>query len=223
MRKTYVDTETIDEIVARLNPARVARFRSAVANRMAGIAVVLDGLYDPGNRSAVYRSAEGLGLLNMYVTRPEESRKRHARAVSRGAEKWLRINYHATPAEAVPALHAAGYRVLTSRLSPDALPLATLDFSRPTALVFGNEHEGVCDEFHNLADGSFALPMNGLVESYNISVAAGMSLYYARTMRERALGATTDLSNDERAKLFEEYLMQSARWPRRPKAKRDSL
>lgn len=73
----------------------------------------------------------------MFVTRPEESRKRHARAVSRGAEKWLRIAYHNTPAEAVPALHAAGYRVLTSRLSPDALPLAGINFAQPTALVFG--------------------------------------------------------------------------------------
>lgn len=65
--------------------------------------------------------------------------------------------------------------------------------------------------------------MNGLVESYNISVAAGMALYYARVMRERALGAKTDLSDEERTKLFGEYLMQSARWPRRPKEKRDSL
>lgn len=218
-----VETEDLAEVLARMSPRRVARLQAAAAQRMRGVAVVLDGLYDPGNRSAVYRTAEGLGLLEMHVVRPEESRKRHARAVSRGAEKWLRIAYHPTPAEAVRSLHAAGYRVLTSRLDAGALPLSSISFAQPTALVFGNERDGVCQELHDLADGSFALPMNGLVESYNISVAAGMTLYYARTMRERALGATTDLSPTEQTELLEEYLVQSARWPRRAKEKRDAL
>lgn len=219
----HVDTEALADVLARMSPRRVARLRAAAARRMRGVAVVLDGLYDPGNRSAVYRSAEGLGLLEMHVVRPEESRKRHARAVSRGAEKWLRIAYHTTPAEAVRSLHEAGYRVLTSRLDAAALPLSSISFAQPTALVFGNERDGVCQELHDLADGSFALPMNGLVESYNISVAAGMTLYYARIMRERALGASTDLSPTEQTELLEEYLAQSARWPRRAKNKRDAL
>lgn len=211
------------EIAARLTPARMERLRAASSARMDGIAVVLDGLYDPGNRAAVYRAADGLGLLNMHICRPEASRKLHARAVSRGAEKWLRIHYHRTPADAARRLHELGYLIYTSRLDAAAVPVTALDFSRPVALVFGNEHEGVHPDLHAQADGAFVLPMRGMVESFNISTAAAMALHWARLMRARAVGAETDMPPEAREALLMDYVRQNVGWLRRVKSKRDGL
>jgi tRNA (guanosine-2'-O-)-methyltransferase len=214
--------EPLEALLARMSARRAERLRAAVAHRMRGIAVVLDGLHDPGNRSAVYRTTEGLGLLEVHVTRIEQARKRHAREVSRGTEKWLRIRSHDSPAATAAWLRQAGYRVFTSRIV-GGVPIESIDFSLPVALVFGNEHDGVSDDLHAAADGHFALPMHGLVESFNISVAAGMALAAARVRRERALGARTDLSAVERDALFAAYVRQSARWIRQPKKRRDTL
>jgi len=54
-----------------------------------------------------------------------------------------------------------------------------LDLTRPTALVFGNEHSGVSDEIIAMADGNFIIPQVGMIRSLNISVACAVSLYEA--------------------------------------------
>ena len=175
---------------------------------MKGIAVVLEALYDHGNRSAVYRTAEANGLLNVHVIKPEAAMKRHARDVSRGAEKWLRIYEHSETEEAIGFLQRRGYRVLVAHMH-GATDLHSVDFSQPTALLFGNEKAGVSDAAHAAADGAFFIPMAGMTESLNVSVAASTALHIARTKRERALGAMTDLSLEEREILLGDYIQRS--------------
>ncbi len=219
---THIDEATLDELIAHLTPGRVERLRRAVDRRLKSLTVVLEGLYDPGNRSAVYRTAEAWGLLNVHVVQPEVARKDTARKVSRGSEKWVRIAEHDGARAAVADLHASGYRVYASDLRA-AQPLAALDFSEPVALVFGNEHDGISDEMVDACDGTFIIPMRGLADSFNISVAAGIALAEARRARERAIGAEGDLSRDERDLLFEHYIRLSARWLHRRKSRRYEL
>ncbi|MFT5992880.1 MAG: tRNA (guanosine-2'-O-)-methyltransferase, partial [Bradymonadia bacterium] len=102
---------------ARLTPERVKRMQTAVSQRMQGLTVVLEALYDPGNRSAVYRTAEAHGLLDVHVVRPENATKSQARQVSRGAEKWLHIHEHARPVDIIPELQAKGMQVVAADLT----------------------------------------------------------------------------------------------------------
>lgn len=201
-------SDVIDALSPQISDERLRRMREVVGARMRGLTVVLENLYDSGNRSAVYRTAEGHGLLDVHVIRPERATKPHARDVSRGSEKWLEIRKHDTTLACVDALRAHDFQIIAADLNA-AQPLSSFTFDRPTALVFGNERDGITDQMRELADGSFVLPMRGFIQSYNISVAAAIAVSYARRQRERALGATTDLTRDESLTLMASYMRRS--------------
>lgn len=208
------DDPSNEEIIAllepRLRPRRRERLRAVAAQRMRSVTAVLEGLYDPGNRSAVYRSAESFGLLDVHVVNPAAARKPHARAVSRGAEKWIRIHEWAWPRDTCAALRAQGFLVAVSDLEASE-PLGRIPFDRPVALVFGNEHNGVTEAMRSEADVRFLVPMRGFTESLNISTAAAVTLAHARAARERAIGALTDLDEQEIRALYAAYLRRAVR------------
>ena len=54
------------------------------------------------------------------------------------------------------------------------------------ALVFGNEHAGVSEEFREVADGNFIIPQMGIIQSLNISVACAVSIYEAMRQKIKA-------------------------------------
>ena len=202
-----------EALLAEMSDRRARRFREVVTRRMKGLTVVLEGLYDPGNRSAVYRSAEANGLLDVHVVNPDAAIKRHARQVSRGAEKWLHIHEWPTAPPCIESLRAEGFSVFAADLRA-ARPLASIDFSRPVALVFGNERNGITDEMRELSDGGFVVPMRGFAESYNISVAAALAVTHAREARERALGRLGDLDPATADALLLEYAEKGIHWLR---------
>lgn len=207
------DTD-LDALFDKMRPERIERLRRVVGRRMKGLTVVLEDLYDAGNRSAVYRSAEAFGVRDVHVIRPETATKPHARAVSRGAEKWIDIQEWEDTERCVAALQRDGFAVFAADLRA-ARPLQTIDFGRPVALVFGSEQRGITDAMRRAVDGTFVIPMAGFTSSFNVSVAASIALQHARVERERALGAETDLDAHERARMLHDFAERSSRWLRR--------
>ncbi len=69
--------------------------------------------------------------------------------------------------------------ILTTCLSRDAVSLYEVDFTKKTALVFGNEQNGISEELSEFSDGNFAIPQVGMLHSLNISVACAVTLYEA--------------------------------------------
>jgi tRNA (guanosine-2'-O-)-methyltransferase len=161
--------------------------------------LVLEGVHDPHNIAACMRSAEGLGLQEVHVVTPADY-KPHKK-VCQGGDKWLDIHYHRTPEALATALRARGYALYAAALNPDAVPIGGLDFSRRLALVLGNEHEGVSKELQALCDGAFVIPMRGFTQSFNVSVATGITLYHATQARAAALGPDGDLDAADREAL----------------------
>jgi tRNA (guanosine-2'-O-)-methyltransferase len=70
-----------------------------------------------------------------------------------------------------------------SSISDDAKSIYQLDFSDKVAIVLGNEHRGVSDDAEKLADEKIMIPMFGMVQSLNVSVAAAIILYEAARQR----------------------------------------
>ena len=199
------------DVVEALRPfvsrARQERIDGVVARRTYTVATVIEGLYDLGNVHAVMRTAEGLGFAAFHMIEAGGTYKRSRRS-SQGAEKWLDVARWPTPAACAAGLKRRGYRLAVTHLDA-AVPVDTLDFSRPTALAFGNEAEGISDALLSLADARCIIPMNGFVQSFNISVAAALGLYHAYTDRLRSLGGSGDLSADEREILRAVYYRRS--------------
>ena len=197
-----------------ITPERLRRIEAVARSRTYAVVPVLENLYDRGNQSAVMRSAEALGFQRVDLIEPGDRFKR-ANRVTQGADKWLDVFNWKSSGDCVESLKARGYRVLATHFGSGAVAIEEVDFTRPTALVFGNEKDGVSPEALRLCDGGMVIPMHGFVQSLNISVAAALSLYHARSARVARLGRQGDLSEAQVRTLRALFSIRSARNPER--------
>ncbi len=188
------------------SPRRLEKIRGVLARRQPGLTVVMENIHDPHNVSAVFRSCDAVGVLRVELLYNQEKFPRIGKKSSSSANKWLECRKHRSVDECYGALHAEGFRIFATHLGTDALSLYDLDLTQDVALVFGNEHRGVSDEAAAKADANFQIPMVGMIQSLNVSVAAAVSLYEA--LRQRLAHGLLDrpaLSADQLAVLYEEW------------------
>ena len=105
---------------------------------------------------------------------------------SASAGKWVRRERHTNADEMVGQFRAKGYQVIATGFSEKARPLIDYDLCKPTAIIFGNEHSGVDPELARLVPDEAYIPMQGMVQSLNVSVAAAVTLYEAWRQRQAA-------------------------------------
>jgi tRNA (guanosine-2'-O-)-methyltransferase len=191
--------DIIAALAPQLSAERIARIDAVLDARLAGLTVVLENLHDPHNGAAALRSVEGFGLAELHVVEQAEP-FRFSDKVTQGCEKWVAIHRHPRFADAAAALHARGFR-LYAAVPGAPVALAELDASRPSALVFGNEHAGLTGAAQAACDGTFAIPMAGFTQSFNLSVSVALCVHDASARRRAALGASGDLPEEKRARL----------------------
>ena len=168
-----------------LTEARKQRFAEVLAQRTQWVTAVTEDLFDPHNISAVLRSCDGFGIQSAHIIEVNNP-YRLSPGVSKGAAKWLDIERHTDTVHALRDLKSRGYAICcttphTDDTTPEALPL-----DRPVALVFGSEGPGITDAARSEADHFVRIPMFGFTESFNISVAAALTLQtVTRRVRER--------------------------------------
>jgi tRNA (guanosine-2'-O-)-methyltransferase len=196
-----------DEIVRRLGPLvtpqRLARMDAVIARRTRSLVPVLEDLADPHNGAAVMRSADAFGCHEVHVIE-----QRHPFAVShrvtRGTHRWLELIKHESTEACMEALRARGYHVYVASMEGGTSPEALAAIER-VAVVFGNEHKGPSRAVRDAADGTYAIPMVGFVESLNVSVASAITLYVA------ARGRHGDLDDDAKMEIRARFLMATVR------------
>ena len=166
---------------------RRQKIERVLAHRQNDLTVVLENVFDPHNISAVMRSCDAVGIQEIYVlnTRIPLHKKWGARSSS-SAAKWLTVHQFDDPQACMQQLRSGYDRILTTYLSGDAVSLYSLDLTARTALVFGNEHDGVSEEIRDMADGNFIIPQVGMIRSLNISVACAVSLYEGFRQKQAA-------------------------------------
>lgn len=170
-------------------------------------AVVLEGIYDRGNISAVMRSAEGLGFANFHVIETGEKFK-EANRVTQGADKWVETKKWKTTKACIESLKSQGHKIVVTSLEASK-PIHEVDFTVPTALVLGNEKDGITKEMFELSDERIILPMTGFVQSFNISVAGALSLYHIHHERFLKLGGNGDLTAEQKQILKAAYYLRT--------------
>lgn len=167
---------------------RQARIRTVLARRQPDLTVVLENVHDPHNVSAILRSCDGVGVLRAHAVYSIEEPPpgAFARQTSASAAKWVEVERHESIADCYTRLRAEGFSILATSIGPDSRPLYDIDFRQPVALVLGNEMRGVSAEARDMADGAIQIPMAGMVESLNVSVACAVCLYEAFRQRTAA-------------------------------------
>jgi tRNA (guanosine-2'-O-)-methyltransferase len=163
-----------------MTPERKGKLITVLSKRQPDITVVLENVFDPHNISAVMRTCDAVGIQDIYIlnTKIPRHKKWGARSSS-SAAKWLTVHQFESAEECFASLRKHYSTILTTHLSNDAVSLFDIDFTKPIALIFGNEHSGVSDEIRVLADGNFIIPQSGIIQSLNISVACAITLYEA--------------------------------------------
>ena len=202
------------EVIALLEPyatrERLAKIDEVLDRRTSSLTVVVEGMVDTGNVAAVLRTADGFGVQDFHAIDTARSYK-HSKRTSQGAEKWIDRYRWRSPAECVAYLHETGFDVVAAHLGPESSPVDQVDLTGKTALVFGNELEGLSDELLALADERVYIPITGFVQSFNISVAAALCLYEARRQRMATTGSHGDLDPADRERLRAVHVMKSVR------------
>ncbi len=185
---------------------RMEKIRQVLAHRQPGLTVVLENIHDPHNVSAVFRTCDAVGVMQVELLYTRESFPRIGKKSSSSANKWLERRRHTSVEECFRTLRGEGFRIYATHLGAGAFSLYDLDLTPKVALVFGNEHRGVSAEAASLADANFHIPMVGMIQSLNVSVAAAVSLYEA--LRQRlacgAMGRSV-LTQEELEMLYEDW------------------
>jgi len=97
--------------------------------------------------------------------------------IARDAAQTIAIEAHRSLPPVLKELRRQGYRLVGLEQTTDSENLHTFRFERKTALVVGNEREGLADDVLTLLDSVVEIPVYGLPYSYNVATAAAMALY----------------------------------------------
>ncbi len=187
-------------------PARLARIESVLMQRQPSLTLVLANIHDPHNVSAIYRSCDAFGVPEVHLYYTDTAFPVLGRKTSASARKWVDTVRHNNKEELLTALKAKNMQILATSCTPVAKPLRDWDLSKPTAIIMGNEHSGVAKELIDEIDGEIYIPMRGMIQSFNVSVAAAVLLAEAARQRELC-GMYDDKCYDD-----EEYAKRLALW-----------
>ncbi|MFT4040086.1 MAG: RNA methyltransferase [Thermomicrobiales bacterium] len=164
---------------------RQERVRSVLEKRQPDLTLILENVHDPHNVSAILRTCDAVGVGKVHavytIERPPPGL--FMRQTSASAVKWVEVEHHESMAACVAPLRAGGARILATALEQESRPLYDWDLTGNVALIMGNEMRGVSEEALALADGLIEIPMAGMVQSLNVSVASAVCLYEAFRQR----------------------------------------
>lgn len=167
-------------------PQRRARMEQVLALRQPDLTLVLANIHDPHNVSAIYRSCDAFGVAAVRLYYTHTAFPVLGRKTSASARKWVESLRHRDKASLMADVRGQGMQLLATACSATARPLREWDFTRPTAVIMGNEHSGVDAELAQDVDGELYIPMRGMIQSFNVSVAAAIILAEAARQREEA-------------------------------------
>ncbi|MCG3722641.1 tRNA (guanosine(18)-2'-O)-methyltransferase TrmH [Vibrio cincinnatiensis] len=167
-----------------MNLDRYQRIQEVLKARQPDLTVCLEEVHKPNNVSAVIRTADAVGLHQIHAIWPNEQ-MRTLTHTSAGARNWVEVETHNSTQEAITHLKAQGMQVLVTNLSEYAVDFREIDYTQPTAIVVGSEKTGISQQALALADQEIVIPMVGMVQSLNVSVACALILYEAQRQRQQ--------------------------------------
>jgi tRNA (guanosine-2'-O-)-methyltransferase len=154
--------------------------------RQNDLTVVLENVFDPHNISAVMRSCDAVGIMEIFVVNTLFPHKKYGPRSSSSADKWMMVHQFTDIETCMKAVRAKYQKVYSTHLSTDSKSIYDLNLTESVALVFGNERKGLSQAMLDLCDGNFLIPQVGMITSLNISVACAVSIYEAFRQKQVA-------------------------------------
>jgi tRNA (guanosine-2'-O-)-methyltransferase len=216
MSKNYLTPEEIfaqKQKSSAPTPKRLARIQHTARHRQAGLIVMMEDVHNPHNLAAIARSCDAFGVQTLGFSLENDALfdpRTIGKVSSSSASKWLdyRIFEQGTQ-HALTTLKDEGYTLLATVLSDRAISIHDLNFTEPRfdklVVLVGNEREGLSDVAREMADVHMMIPMMGMIQSFNVSVATALTLFEV-TRQRHASERNYYLSDDEAETLVQDFL-----------------
>ena len=174
-------------------PRRFRKIKSVLNRRMENLTVLVEGVNKPHNLSAILRTCDAAGVFEAnFICKDSEVKTFNSTA--QGSQKWVKLRNHNSNKSAIISLKERGFQLFGTSLNQKSADYRELDFTKNTCFVLGAEKWGLSDEIISEVDQSIFIPMNGMVQSLNVSVAAAILLFEA--VRQRKNGGLLPLKGE---------------------------
>jgi tRNA (guanosine-2'-O-)-methyltransferase len=190
-----IDLKYLEFLENILTDNRKERFLNVLENRTNHFTIAVEDIFQMHNASAVMRSCEVFGIQELNVIE-ERYGKSIDKEIAMGAQKWVDINTFDSVKSCLDSVKNKGYQIIATTPHDNDCLLEDFDITKPSALFFGTERDGLSDEIMERADGFLKIPMVGFTESLNISVSAAIII---QNLTNRLRRSTIDwhLSEEE--------------------------
>ena len=164
-------------------PERFYRIKNVLNKRIENLTVLVEAVNKPHNLSAILRTCDAAGVFNANFI-CEKNQVKTFNSTAQGSQKWVNLINHPTSSSAISSLKKKGFKLFGTSLNSKARDYRDLDYTSNTCFVLGSEKWGLSETLMSEVDESIFIPMSGMVQSLNVSVAASILLFEAIRQRE---------------------------------------
>jgi len=167
-----------------VTPERLAKMKRVLKTRQWDLRVFMDYVYSEHNLSAIVRSADAVNVGKVYYRHQKNIKiNKH---IAMKADQWMDLENVINIDEFYQNLKNDWYQIIVTVLDSDSVDFRQVDYTQPTLIVLGNEVDGVSQESLKYATQKVYIPMYGMSQSLNVSVANAVMLYEAQRQRQLA-------------------------------------
>ena len=164
-------------------PERFNKIKNVLNKRIENLTVLVEAVSKPHNLSAILRTCDAAGVFNANFICAKDQVKTF-NSTAQGSQKWVNLINHPTSSAAILSLKKKGFKLFGTSLNSQSRDYRELDYSSNTCFVLGAEKWGLSETLIKEVDESIFIPMSGMVQSLNVSVAASILLFEAIRQRE---------------------------------------
>ncbi len=168
-----------------MTPERLSIIKKSLNRRQTDLTVVMENVRKPHNLAAVARTLEAVGGLEIHAI-TELTSIRLTQMSAGGTKKWMKVSKHPNTEQGLKYLKQQGFQIIATTLCENSQDYRNIDYTKPTAILVGEELEGISEQAKQMADVNISIPMIGMVQSLNVSVASALVLYEAYHQRMSA-------------------------------------
>lgn len=168
-----------------MTPERYARLKHTLDMRQPDLTVLMDNVHKSHNLSAILRSCDATGIFEAHAVY-DRTTIRPNKGISSSGGKWVGLNTHRTIDVALDHFQQQAMQLVVADVSPQAVDFREVDYTIPSVIVLGAELTGPDAAVIERADKIITIPLDGMVDSLNVSVAAALILFEAQRQRKEA-------------------------------------
>ena len=183
---------------------RLDKMKKILETRQDSLRVFMDYVYSPHNLAAIVRTCDAINIGKLYYRHQKQVRLNNE--ITMGAHKWIFNEYIEDIEKFYQDIKSKGYQVVVTLLDEDTVDFREVDYTKPTLVVLGNEVDGASETSIKYADKKVIIPMYGMSQSLNVSVANAVILYEAQRQRAaKGMYETPQLSQETIEKTLKKW------------------